>query len=515
MRRRDIQLRAAARQGDLSAKRELGHRYLVGGDGFPKHLPTGLAYLSEVAATDLSGAAVLISETLRLEELIQLNQMDILRLSSASSAIAQLKLAAWTVATGKLAQSVHLVRCAGSGLNTDFSTIAELCSSAIDSAGLAQALIALCSLQPMNTLDVALAAARDGCNSGDLLAMSRALGAAISIRGEPDDETSALIADAIHLAEKCGLPFEGLLTEHIQASLEHLCARSDRNAWFILGKALCGIGGDGSLPPNRLVRGSNLRKGTALLVRAADAGESKAWLHLYRLNSDSRSSVANPQLARFFLEKAAAEGNSEAQRRLGALILREADSLHESEQAIGWLYQARVNGDPHAHALLASLVLPVGGTEEQAEAAMLDLQKEAPWLGARMRVSRHFGLTKLEALIVDPVVGLRDWGLVVGRNPFISQVRLSAPRAVPAVSHMAVENLRAAASLFRNAERDRLSIEGDLRHRSATQRRIFARYGIDESMFFGTASSSALDSLRIGTKWAHQWRAPLQLALAV
>lgn len=414
MRRRDIQLRAAARQGDQAARRELGYRYLVGGDGFPKHVPTGLAYLAQVAATDLSAAALLISGSLRLEELIQNSQMDMLRIASTCSAIAQLKLAAWNVAIGKLAQADDLVRLAGDAMDADLSGIARQCATAHDASDLVRALKAICGLQAMDMASVAMAAARQAYDASDLPSMSRALGAAISLHGQPDDQSSALVADALHLAEKLDLPIGGLTTEQIQSALEYLCSRSDRGAWFIMGKALCGIGSKECLPPQRLVRTSNLRKGTALLVRAADAGECKAWMHLYRLNSDGRSSVANPQMARFYLEKAAAENDAEAQRRLGALILRESDSLHESEQAIQWLYQARANGDPYAHGLLSSLVLPVEGTDEQADTIILDLQKESPWLASRLRVSRHFGLTKLEALIVDPADGLRDWGLVVG-----------------------------------------------------------------------------------------------------
>ena len=33
---------------------------------------------------------------------------------------------------------------------------------------------------------------------------------------------------------------------------------------------------------------------------------------------------------------------------------------------------------------------------------------------------------------------MRPWGLVVGKNPFISQIRLSAARAIPALSDAAL-----------------------------------------------------------------------------
>jgi hypothetical protein len=112
------------------------------------------------------------------------------------------------------------------------------------------------------------------------------------------------------------------------------------------------------------------------------------------------------------------------------------------------------------------------------------------------------------------VDGLRDWGLVVGRNPFIAQVRLSAPRAVPAVSAQALAQARQAAALFGRSAGEGLAAEGDLRARSSRQRRLFDRLGLDEAMFFADASAMTLESLRLGAKWAYRAREPLGLALA-
>ena len=57
MRRQDIQLLALARQGDAAARREVGRRYLLGADGFPHHVASGLEYL----ARDEPAAARIIS----------------------------------------------------------------------------------------------------------------------------------------------------------------------------------------------------------------------------------------------------------------------------------------------------------------------------------------------------------------------------------------------------------------------------------------------------------------------
>ena len=159
-------------------------------------------------------------------------------------------------------------------------------------------------------------------------------------------------------------------------------------------------------------------------------------------------------------------------------------------------------------------MLPLDGADEEARAAIELVRQDDPWLAVRMQLSRQFGLTKLEALCVDPADGLRDWGLVVGKNPFISQIRLSAARAIPAVSDEALEAARRAAAFFGQASRDAMAFEGDLRRRSLRQRRAFERHALDESMFFANATSMTLEALRLGPKWAFRAKEPLQLALA-
>ena len=308
-------------------------------------------------------------------------------------------------------------------------------------------------------------------------------------------------------------PLTGLAASAIETGLDMRVSRGDRDAAYALGRALCGIA-CGILAPEALADGPNMRKGVALLLRAADAGREEAWLHLYRMHGDHSLSVANPQMARFCLEKAALGGQPEAQRKLGALMLRASDSLADSEQAIQWLYEAASAQDMHAKRLMKSLVLPLEGSDADAAAAIELVRHDDPWLAVRLQLSRQFGLTKLEALCVDPAEGMRPWGLVVGKNPFITQIRLSAARAIPALSPAAIETLKRAALFFGQASRDAMAFEGDLRRRSLRQRRAFERHGLDEAMFFATATSMTLEALRFGPKWAFRAKEPLQMALA-
>jgi prepilin-type N-terminal cleavage/methylation domain-containing protein len=361
---------------------------------------------------------------------------------------------------------------------------------------------------------IAMLGALRAREAGDLEALCDNVQSAYDLAGPAAPaELSELVVAAVRMAETLGRPLRGIAPQHVRESLEMHANKGDRDAAYALGRGLCGLANP-ALGDAVFAGQQNMRKGAAYLLRAADAGCDPAWLHLYRLHSDHRLSVANPQLARYFLEKAAARDQPEAQRMLGALLLREAASLADSEQAIQWLHLAALQGDAHARELLLSLVLPVAcEDDETADAAIEQVRADHPWLAARLDVARHFGLTKLEALCFDPVEGLRPWGLVVGKNPFISQIRLSAPRAIPAPSERAQEAARRAAALFEQARGDALSIEGDLRRRSLRQRRVFEKHMLDESTFFADATASELDALRLGPKWAFRARESLSLAL--
>ena len=322
-----------------------------------------------------------------------------------------------------------------------------------------------------------------------------------------------MVKRLVQTSANTSVAWQRLSPSQIQACFETLIDHGDMDAAHIMGRALCGISVPG-MSSERVVEGSNLRKGAALLLRAADAGCHEAWMNLHWVHADHRCSVANPQLSRFFLEKAAAVGNVEAQRRLGALLLKTGAGLRDSESANHWLSLASSQGDLPAQALLRTLVLPVDGDEGMAKRALEIVRASNPWLAARLRLSRDFGLTKLEALCVDPVAGKRAWGLVVGPNPFIVLSKLAAPRAVPALTPAALETLHRVSALFESSRLDGDLIEGDWRRRSLSQRRLFAHHNLDESLFFAKASSATLDSLRTAGKWALRAREPLKLALA-
>ena len=514
MRRQDIQLLAHARQGDTAARCEAGRRYLLGLDGFPRHVATGIDYLSHPDVRGLPQAAQIIAESLPLQEIIDLHQEDSLAAAAAAGVrAAHAKLGAWLTLTGALqgAGLRWLERAAAHGhLGAAQAVAAVERNSPTARLEVLRALSKTGDLEPRA---VAMQAAQRTLTEAEFAQFAVCMQCVLALTPAWMPDLSNLVLAAVRSAQRADRSDVGIDPKCIEACLDAGVARGDRQAAFMLGRALCGIP-CGSLAPQALAGGSNMRKGAALLLRAADAGCDEAWVHLYQVHADNRASVANPQMARFFLEKAATRGLVNAQRRLGALTLRSATCLEESEQGIHWLYQAASQGDTAAMRLLKSLVLPLEGHDEDADAAIEAIMREDPWLAVRLRLSRDFGLTKLEALCVDPAEGLRPWGLVVGKNPFILQVKLSAPRAVPATSPAALHNLRKAAAFFEQGRQDGGAIEGDLRRRSLRQRRAFERYHLQDSTFFAVASSTTLESLRHGSRWAFRAKRPLELALA-
>jgi TPR repeat protein len=515
MRRQDIQLLVSARQGDTAARCEVGRRYLLGVDGFPHHVPSGIEHLTHASVIALPQAARIVAEHLSLQVLLELRlEQSLERAAAAGSTVAQLKLA--VVRQVMQQRPTDALRCLRSAADAG-SDAARLALLAIGQAHADDAqlelLRALSSVPGIDAAAIAFVAAQRAGEAGDAGLLSQSLRSAAALAREPNPALDELIADAVRLAEAADQPLRGIDAADLRRALEARANQGDHEAAFAFGRGLCGIENI-ALPDLFFAEHQNIRKGAAYLLRAADAGCDAAWLHLYRLHADHRLSVANPQMARFFLEKAATRGQAEAQRKLGALLLRESSTLADTEQAIHWLHLAAGRGDAHADELLQSLVLPVSGDDDSAAGALAQLRGDHPWLAVRLELARHFGLTKLEALSVDPVLGLRPWGLVVGRNPFVAQARLSAPRAIPAPNEEALDAARRAASLFTQARHDALATEGDLRRRSLRQRRAFDRLRLDESMFFADASAADLDALRLGSKWAFHARGSLNLALA-
>ena len=116
-------------------------------------------------------------------------------------------------------------------------------------------------------------------------------------------------------------------------------------------------------------------------------------------------------MARFCLEKAANHGIAEAERCLSVMILRESVEIESMETGMKLLHSAAYKGDSLARSLLSSFVLPVTGSEDEAQNAISEIHEISPLLAMRLRLARAFGLTKLEALSMNINATIRPWGV--------------------------------------------------------------------------------------------------------
>ena len=515
MRRKDIQLLAEARRGNPAARCEVGYRYLTGNDGFQRHIPTGLEYLAHQSVENLPEVANIIAATLPLQDLVELDQLAALHAAAfAGNASAQFKLGIWRILwRNQYPEGLVLLDFAHRQGYADLSDGLTALRQNPTDQGFIRFLRLTSEPNSFDETKIITLAAQKALLKRDIDAATRCLRLLFESTSVITDETASILFQTVQLAEQMDESMTGFPTSTVQECLERKCGGLDYEAAYFLGRALCGID-CGKVAATSVAATTNFRKGVALLLRAADNGQKSAWLHLFRLHSNHRLSVANLEMARFCLEKAAAAGIVIAQRQLGAAILRESKTLATSEGGLAWLFKASRKGDEIALQLLSSFVLPTSGSNEEADRDILIVNRHAPWLSMRMQLSRDFGLTKLEALSVNPVEGSREWGLVVGPNPFIVQRKVSAPRAIPGLSEDRLIRLGVVSDFFAQLQRDGDVIQGDLRHRMQTQRTLFKRFHLKENRFFAETTSTQLDALRQGPKWASRNRDLLSTAFS-
>ena len=509
MRRDNIRLRALARSGDLAAKIKLGGFYLQGVLDFPRNIKLALEYLSSPALRFRNDVAVLICSHLDILEIIEYSQVENLRKAAALDNGARIKLITLLIIRKNLQELEYWAGRNDSVLCEETRQMLQQCPD----LDLGRALFSIAEKHDIPCLDIIAAEARAALNEGDYGRAEQALSLVAPDAQCMPHAVYDVIAKMVTVADESGRKLEKIPPALIEASREHSTATNDRNACYLLGRMLAGLKTEfiGASHPARSV---NLRKAIALLLKAADNGRAQAWMDLFHLCSDYRSSVGNPSMARFFLEKAAASGIAEAKRRLGALTLKEAKTIEHMEKGLSLLYESSIHGDRLANGIIKTLVLDVNGCEEEANSGIEEVQQIAPLLATRLRLARHFGLTKLEALSINPSTAIRPWGLVVERNLHIKKGNLSEPRAVPAASRKALETIRNAAMEFAPHGEIADLLEGSLRARALKQRRVFQKVNLRENLFFSQANSTQRDALRIGTRWAQHQKKFLDQALA-
>lgn len=502
MRRQDIRLLALAKQGDQNALCDLGRRYLLGIDGFSQYVDLGLRYLLHPSLAKSKRAVNIIAEALPLSELVRRDLLVTLA-AAADEGCSQacLKLAFWQALTQEEVGAAHRLLSLASYYGGDHarSALAVLTSDQDNALRAAIAyLAALPEIDASRTMTQALLSALKASNP-ELIA--RILDVVASVQVKQTPELCDAVCDALVAAQSCRILLPKLNSDRLQSMLEDCVKRGNASAALVLGRALCGIdavlSGSSSVFPKRNVRG-----GTALLFRAADAGISEAWLLLYRMHSYGPGSVANPQAAKFFLEKAAASGDPRALRELGVLTLKSAHDIEELESGIHLLTRAARLGDSFAERVARTFILPIHGDERKVQDAIKTVERLDPSIAHRLQIARNFGLTKSEALFVDIAAGIRPWGFVVTREAADGRLRSRYYRAIPALELKYLDHLRETNELFQQIGEGGSLIPIDRQERKRRLEHVLTLCGFDESIFFAQVPADTMLKLKRRASWA-------------
>lgn len=513
MRRSDIQLRSLARQGDHDALCEVGHRYLRGAPGFPKQTDLGLKYLAHPNLGKSDRASKIIAETLPLSELIKRSLLTALTIAAHSgSGEACLKLGVWRALTRRDGDAARRMWAQARQLGCDNATIALRAYDVADEKPLQAAVTALVDLPEIDANASVSFALANAINIRKPELIVRTLELAIALPLQNTSDLCDAVCEGMMTLQQLRIALPPMNSARLQSMLEDCVRRGSSEAAFILGRALCGID-TAFVDSTRLAPKRNLRGGTALLLRAADAGMSDAWLLLHHVHANGQGSVANPQAAKFFLEKAASTGNVNAQRQLGAMILKSAIDISEFELGMHWLSQASTQGDAIAKSLLRTFALPVHGSEQEADNAIAEVMRIDPWVAHRLRTSRNFGLTKTEAMNIDLISGMRSWGLVVSSEAADRRLRAPFSRTIPALEPKYMDQLREAVEFFRISGENGAIVNGERRQKPHTLRYVLDRIGFDEHIFFAQVPTAKISAFRQGPSWAHGVRNTLRTAL--
>jgi TPR repeat protein len=492
MRREDILLRDAARRGEPRACLEMAARLFDGAAGFARNFKLGLAYVQQELDRDCAAAIALVAEKVPLEVLMAQRAEGVLALAArAGSRAGMLKLGVWRlVAGGDPGEGLALVR--RSALATgDWDVLDPRIASE-----LARLLDRHVPRHLLDARDVLAAGARDALAQQDLRIACRCLRAAWTFANSstPEKRLAQLVSSAVQLAANSAGALD-LPVQLVEASLRHCGEHGEVEAQYGLG---CAYGGMpyGGLVPTQLVARAQLRRAAALLLRAADAGKSQAWLNLFEIASDCRSVAGNQEAARFFLEKAAASGVVPAQRKLGALLLKEATSLERAELGVHWLSQAADGGDAAAHELLKTLVLPLPALAPAVEDSIVaKVRAVDAELAARLTLARAFHLTRREALNFNARRDVRAWGLLI---PGTSKENPKG-RLAPAVHEPMRAELQRVALFFGGSS----ALEAALAVQKARmQRRVLEALAISESTFFAAEIGRSWSHYGFGRHWA-------------
>ncbi len=431
--REELTIIRGARAGKADAQLELGKRYLFGGEGLPQSAPTALHWLDRAARQGCEAAWLLIGGHIPYEIVAQSdNRVSLCQWYERAfdAGIAQAGLVFARLALVQDDKSVD------AGLRR--KAIAALEAAA--QAGLSDAQWLLAELSENRHTDQAPSDDKalewaERAASGGVAPAQRALaghaweagdGAAFlhwalplarevarrqirSAATEPSRTASpGLPADDAKLLSRCAQVLalrEDCDPDEVQLFWELAAQSGEEVAPFSLGLWLAKMDESGA----RIKAGAsaaNFKKSIRWLTLAGEQGKAGAWFALSRIYMKPEFSQRSLPDAQRYLERAAEMGHVAAQLECGISAWRSRrDQEGNDVRAAFWLQKAAAQGIGEA-VLLLEKVAPRARPSPWAQAAQNLLTREMMngyhFLAARIELAACFGLTRAEALLLDP-----------------------------------------------------------------------------------------------------------------
>ncbi len=190
----------------------------------------------------------------------------------------------------------------------------------------------------------------------------------------------------------------------VQQFLELAAYGDDKSAQLALGLWYARMNSDGQ----RLQVGSgsaNYKKASRWLTLAGEAGLADAWFALSRIYLKSEFSQRNLVEMQRHLERAAEMGHCAAQLECGLSVWRNRrETLTNDVRAVYWLQKAAAQGSSEAADLLAKIAdspQPATWAKTAQQQLAREQSKAHPFLAARIELATLFGLSRPEALLLD------------------------------------------------------------------------------------------------------------------
>jgi TPR repeat protein len=224
----------------------------------------------------------------------------------------------------------------------------------------------------------------------------------------PDAAAKNFRVQEVDLLSRCAhaLFLSGEFDPNEVARLWECAARAgDRNAQFLLGLWCARMTADGKRVAE--IPGlANYKKAMRWLTQAGEQGLAEAWYALSRIYLKPECSQRSLADAHRYLEKAAQAGHGVARLELGMSAWRtRRDQESKDIVAVYWLQQAEAQGVAEARATLDKIA-PRAVPAPWAQAILQRLTRNAadmyPLLVARIELAATFGLSRNEALLLDP-----------------------------------------------------------------------------------------------------------------